>query len=51
LLLTIHFGHSLDRPDVGWVLEKELLLLQLVDELGPSDMDRIVGGLGHRSEG
>ena len=51
LLLAVHFGHPLDRPDVGRVLEQELLLLQLIDEFGPPDMDRITGRLGHCGEG
>ena len=33
------------------VEQLELLLLQLVDELGPPDMDRITGRLGHGGEG
>jgi hypothetical protein len=50
LLLTIDFCGSMNGPDVPGVLKELLLLLQFADELGPPDMDRIVGILGDCSE-
>lgn len=37
--------------NIGWIIQKQLLLFQLGHELGPPDVDRIAGGLGHGGEG
>lgn len=50
LLLAVDFGGPVNCPDVAGVFEKLFLLLQLGDELGPPDMDRIIGVLGQCGE-
>jgi hypothetical protein len=50
LPLAVYFYPSLDGPDVGGVLQEQLLLLQLRDELGPARLDGIVPGLGNSGE-
>jgi len=49
--LAVYLGHPLDGPDIGRIVQKALLLLQLLDELGPPIKDRITDGLRHCGKG